>query len=203
MPKNKKNNNIEHSQSRNLFFKNYDLYETKGVNGPAKTGPGAGFYQNMDKYKSISDFLKQKRKKIKQRKNALLMIAKKAFDQNYIDFPSDYLYTDILSDISGDTEMSGMYSASVPTSYNEFYVSDIEEKSTYNSNIKVNNMGQKDYSIKDLKKDLFEFDTLNPSESDVYSLKQIVQPREDLETGYNKNPFSGTTDLGINIYNNI
>lgn len=202
MPKNKKNKQ-EHSQSRGIFFKNYDLYETEGANGPAKIGPGAGFYQNMDKYKSVSDFLKQKRKRINKRKNALLMIAKKAFDENHIDFPIDYLYTDILSDIAGDTEMSGNYFAAIPTSYNEFYTSDIEEESAYNSNIKVKNMGEKEYSMKDLKKDLFEFETLNPAESDVYGLKQIVNPREDLEEMYNRNPFSGTTDLGINIYKDI
>lgn len=52
------------------FFKNYDLYETEGVDGPAKHGPGAGLYQNMDKYKSVSDFLAKKRKRNKDKYKA-------------------------------------------------------------------------------------------------------------------------------------
>ncbi len=56
-----------------VFFKNYDLYETEGVGGKDKApSPGAGFYQNMNKYKSVADFLKKKRKGQKRRKMALL-----------------------------------------------------------------------------------------------------------------------------------
>ena len=202
MPKNKIEKN--HPQSRGIFFKNYDLYETEGVDGPAKMGPGSGFYQNMNKYKSVSDFLKQKRKKINKRKKAFLMLAKKAFDQNNLDFSTDFTTTPILSDLSGDnSDSSGLYFASTPVGYNSYYLSDVEQESPIKSNIKVKNMGQKEYSIKDFKKDLFGFELLNPAESDVYGLKQIVNPREELEQGYRRNPFSGTTNLGIDIYNNI
>lgn len=45
------------------LYDNYDLYETEGVKGPAKHSPGTGFYQNMEKYKSVSDFIKKKRKR--------------------------------------------------------------------------------------------------------------------------------------------
>lgn len=51
-----------------VFYKNYDLYDTEGVDGPAKQGPGTDLYQNMEKYKSVADFRKKKRKKkIKKR----------------------------------------------------------------------------------------------------------------------------------------
>lgn len=56
-----------------VFYKNYDLYDTEGVDGPAKQGPGAGLYQNMEKYKSVADFRKKKRrKKIKKRQAQLI-----------------------------------------------------------------------------------------------------------------------------------
>ncbi len=48
MSKNK-SEKAELSQTRfkEPLFKNYDLYETEGVNGPAKHGPGGGFYQYL------------------------------------------------------------------------------------------------------------------------------------------------------------
>ena len=46
------------------FYRNYDLY-----NVPGKHGPGAGWH-DMGKYDSISDFLKSKRKKLKDKYKA-------------------------------------------------------------------------------------------------------------------------------------
>ncbi len=89
-----KDDNVNHMYSRKLFFKNYDLYDVDGVDGPSKQGPGAGLYQNMNKYKSVSDFLRKKRKKKREkRKNAILNLLKKAEDENNIDFNSDELST--------------------------------------------------------------------------------------------------------------
>lgn len=85
-----KDKNPQHVYPRPpVFYKNYDLYETEGVDGPAKQGPGTGFYQNMNKYKSVSDFIRKKRKqKGRKRKLALLAIA---CDCNNIDFPTDQI----------------------------------------------------------------------------------------------------------------
>lgn len=58
-------NKNKHEQSRGLFFKNYDLY---GPQDPTENSPGTGFFQNMSKYKSISDFFEQKRRKKKSLK---------------------------------------------------------------------------------------------------------------------------------------
>ena len=85
-------------KARGVIFKNYDLYDV------GNSGPGAGFYQNMDKYKSISDFLKKKRKKSIKRKLSLAKLIyndvkylnsvidiylKASVDDNYIDFTTD------------------------------------------------------------------------------------------------------------------
>ena len=72
-----------------VFYKNYDLYDTEGVDGPAKQGPGTGLYQKMDEYKSVSDFRKKKRKKsIRKRQAAILYILSKT-DNNKIVTPED------------------------------------------------------------------------------------------------------------------
>ena len=42
-----------------VLFKGYDY----GDPPQSATSPGGGFYSNMHKYKSVSDFLKKKRKK--------------------------------------------------------------------------------------------------------------------------------------------
>ncbi len=51
------------------LYRNYDLYETEGVEGPAKHGPGTGLYQHMDEYDSVSDFREKKKKNKEQTYN--------------------------------------------------------------------------------------------------------------------------------------
>jgi hypothetical protein len=51
------------------LYRNYDLYDTEGVDGPAKHGPGAG-WNSMQDYKSVGDFLKDRRKKLKDKYKA-------------------------------------------------------------------------------------------------------------------------------------
>ena len=49
----------------NFFPHNYDLYETEGVDGKAKHGPGAGWNSILNNYKSVKEFLDSKRKRNK------------------------------------------------------------------------------------------------------------------------------------------
>lgn len=46
------------------FYRNYDLYDVEGVDGPAKHGPGSG-YNHMNEFKSIKDFLEFRRNRLK------------------------------------------------------------------------------------------------------------------------------------------
>lgn len=70
-----------------VFYQNYDTYET----GPGKQGPGAGLYQNMDKYKSVTDFRSKKRKKKirKRRAEFLQILLKLAGDKNNLTDPTE------------------------------------------------------------------------------------------------------------------
>jgi tRNA nucleotidyltransferase/poly(A) polymerase len=88
------------------FYRNYDLYDV-----PGEHGPGAG-WNTMQNYKSVSEFLETKRKKLKDkykaddswiqpngkikkenkiniRKNLLIKLADIDLDYNAIDFPVD------------------------------------------------------------------------------------------------------------------
>ncbi len=49
----------EDTMARGVLYKNYDLYAVE----PTDLGPGTGFHQNMDKYKSVADFREAKRKR--------------------------------------------------------------------------------------------------------------------------------------------
>lgn len=49
------------------WFSNYDY---GGPDKPSKISPGKGLYNGMDKYKSVSDFIKMKRKSRRELKNA-------------------------------------------------------------------------------------------------------------------------------------
>jgi hypothetical protein len=46
------------------FYRNYDLYNTEGVDGHAKHGPGAGWH-HMNEYKSIKEYLEHQRQRLK------------------------------------------------------------------------------------------------------------------------------------------
>jgi len=51
------------------FYHNYDVYEVDGVDGKAEHGPGEGWHA-MQNYKSVADFLKDRRKRSKTKYHA-------------------------------------------------------------------------------------------------------------------------------------
>lgn len=184
---------------KELLYKNYDLYETPGVDGKAKQGPGEGLYQNLDKYKSVSDFLKKKRKKKRaQRRQALLSILLK----QAIDFPID----DQISDpILGD---SGTYSDSVPIGgqLDEYLpLNDFEDKNPtqldFGRDYTDDEEASKDFDLESLVKKY-----LTPAEPSLYGLPDGISPKEDLDpsaTMSDRNVDYGTTDSGNTLYDNM
>jgi hypothetical protein len=63
------------------FYKNYDLYDVEGVDGPAHHGPGSG-WNHINQFKSIKEFLQFRRRRLK---------GKYVADDSYIeDTPSNH-----------------------------------------------------------------------------------------------------------------
>jgi hypothetical protein len=104
----------------NVMFKNYDYgTQTKSEKENTKLGPGSGFYSNMDKYKSVKDFVDSDRKmKRKQRKKklAFLCLAENKKDKEEIDLediPEDVLHdgeknSKEVDEISEDKSIAGI-----------------------------------------------------------------------------------------------
>lgn len=63
------------------FYRNYDVYDTEGVDGPAQHGPGSG-WNHMDEHQSVEEFLEFRRQRLS---------GKYVADDSYIeDTPSNY-----------------------------------------------------------------------------------------------------------------
>lgn len=205
------------------LYHNYDLYETEGVNGPAKHGPGTGFYQNMNKYKSLSDFINKKRKRNKDKYKAddsyiedngnitKNISVRKAFfvslmKKEAIDFPIDEFIGS--GPILGD---SGTVAASIPIGGQlDEYLTMPDSEGKLPTEL---NFGR-DYSedeinkidhINSLQKTLDELikKCLSPSESDLLGIPQGILPKEELDSPSDEDPDYGTTDSGNTFYDKM
>jgi hypothetical protein len=207
---------------KKIFFKNYDLYEQNGVDGPAKHGPGAGLYSNIDKYKSVSDFLNKKKYLIdkykaddsyieddgsitkgdkKSNKIARRMMLLSIIVKNAIDFPID---DQINSDpILGD---SGSYSDSIPVGGMfdaGLSLPDFEEKGPEQLNHGRDYVSDSKNMVL-IQSLLDKLDgMLNAKEPDLYGLPDGISPKEDLDAPSNEDPDYGTTDSGNTTYSNM
>lgn len=205
------------------LFKNYDLYETEGVDGPAKHGPGTGLYQNMDKYDSVEDFVKQKRKRNKDKykaddsyieddgsitksekksnKIARRMMLLSVLTKTAIDFPIDDQIgsTPILGD-------SGSYTYSIPIGgqLDEYLtMPDFEGKGPeeLSHGRDYTEDGDEDKKINIIQSLLTELEgKLNPTEPSLYGLPDGISPKEDLDAPNDEDPDYGTTDSGNTLY---
>jgi len=112
------NKYADHIQIRpNVIFKNFDYgQQTKSEKENTKLGPGGGFYSNMNKYKSVKDFINTDRKmKRKQRKKklAFLCFAKDENEIDLSDIPDDSLHdkdknSEEVDEISEDKSIAGI-----------------------------------------------------------------------------------------------
>lgn len=197
------------------LYRNYDLY-----NVPGKHGPGAGWH-DMHKYKSIADFLKAKRKKLKdkykaddkwiedkefdKKEKASKMKARAALLSRLTKVAIDYPIDDQIKSgpILGD---SGSYSNSVQIGgYLDKYLThnDFEGKSPdkldfgrdYSEDMKAG----KGLDTKSLEKILNKY--LPDGQNGLYGLPDGVKlPDEEQGDQSNINPDYGTTDVGITMY---
>lgn len=210
------------------LYKNYDLYETEGVKGPAKHGPGVGWH-DMHKFKSIKEFLASKRKKLKDKykaddswvqddgslskkppensklKTRAFLFAK--LTKLAIDFPIDDQVTPILGD-------QGTYSDSVQIGgYLDKYLpeDDFEGKSADKLNFgrdyteEPKERNKKELNLGDVINKLIE-KYHEPKEADLMGLPDGIEPKEDLDadkTVNDINPQYGTTDNGNTTYKNV
>jgi hypothetical protein len=199
------------------LYRNYDLYDT-----PGEHSPGSGYHHLLE-FKSVKDFLNDRRKKMKDkykaddswqldngtrvkkkaRSNLLGRLIKVA-----IDFPID---DQISSPILGD---SGTYSDSVPIGgqLDEYLtLPDFEGKSAdqldfardYTEDDETEDDEKKEKGSSFLLNKKFLEKYLNPAEPSLFGLPDGISPPEDLDAPSNENPQYGITDSGNTIYNKI
>lgn len=212
---------VDQSRFKTPFFRNYDLYETEGVDGPAKQGPGAGLYQNMDDYKSVSDFRKGKKKRnkdqykaddawieddgslvheIKKKKMARRLNLLQKITKTAIDFPIDDEIKDpVMSEdggtYTGSVPMGGLLDEYLPFDFNRKPASDLDFGTDHENEAKVTN------NVDDLMDEI-----INPKEPSLLGLPDEVLPNEDLDSDKTKSQRSqdyGTTDSGNILYNKL
>lgn len=206
---------VDQPRFKEPFFRNYDLYETEGVDGKAKQGPGTGLYQHMNDYKSVGDFLKKKRKEradkskvddsvqeddgtIKKTKTARRRALLEYFFKKAIDFPID---DQIANPILGD---SGTYSDSVP-------IGGMLDKFLPENDFEGKSPDQLDFGGNYDEPEISNIDSiinkfLNPKENSLYGLPDGITPPSDLDadkTISNRNSDYGTTDSGNTLYDKI
>jgi hypothetical protein len=201
------------------FYRNYDVYETEGVDGPAKHGPGAGWH-DMGKYKSIKEFLAEKRKKLKDKykaddswvqdsgkltKKDPKMQARASLLSRFVKIAIDFPIDDQINDpILGN---SGTYSDSVPIGgqLDEYLTEpDFEGKSADQLDFGRDYAESEKTGPVNVDKLIEKY--LNPKETDLYGLPDGIDPEEDLDadkTVNNSNPEYGTTDSGNTLYDKI
>lgn len=207
---------VDQPRFKEPFFRNYDLYDTEGVDGKAEHGPGSGLYQNMSDYKSVEDFLKHKRKRnsdkykaddsvqtddgnIKKTKSARRLALLQCFIKSAIDFPID---EQISNPILGE---SGTYSDSVPIGGNldEYLpLSDFEGKDPTQLNF------GRDYTEYTEPKNPADIESiinnfLNSKEVNLYGLPDGISPPSDLDadkTLSTRDSAYSATDSGNTLY---
>lgn len=206
------------------FYRNYDLYDTEGVDGPPKHGPGKG-YHSMHNYKSVSDFLKHRRKlKNKYKAKDLYKLDSgelvrkaseflfKSLIKNAIDYPSDDIVSPILP-------QWGTYQDSVPTAGFGDYSwskSDFEGKlpnelnfgRDYTNDVKPNsiNMAKIKSDLLKLISNLIDnyFDQmLSGKENSLYGLPDGISPTSDLDQPNDQQNNYVTTNSTNTTYKNV
>lgn len=198
---------VNKSRFKEPLYNNYDLYEVEGVDGSAKHGPGSGFYQSMQEFKSVKDFLKNRRKRNKDKYKAKDSYIE---DDGKITSKSDKIARRMLIlseivklgiDFSLDNQIdsfpttydSGAYGNSVQIGgvLDGLTYPDFEGKTQDQLNYGRDYTADIDY-INNLQ-DIFD-KMLNPEEPDLYGLPDGIDNNEDLENVSEQNNYYGILD---------
>lgn len=159
-----------------IIYQNYDLYEDgTGI------GPGGGLHSG--EYKSVKDFLKNKRKRKKKVRALLLSFLTKTAT----DYPLDSQVTPIISEESSyqaSLGPGGMYDSLTPEP-------DEEDKSPDKLNF------GRDYADQEVIEK--EDPGLTPAQPNWYGENSLLT-REELDSLYDQDPRYGIGDFGTNIY---
>lgn len=198
------------------FYMNYDTYETEGVNGHPKLGPGGGWH-NMHKYKSISEFRDAKRKHMKDKYKAddsyiedtkenrdyrisKMKIRANIFNQMIkiaMDFPIDDQIGS--GSIIGD---SGTYSdsAQIGGQLDEYLpLNDFEDKSPEQLNFGRDYVEDEDPPDVDRLIEKY----LTPAEPGLFGMPDGIDSKEDLDMPSQDQQQYGTTNSGNTLYNGM
>jgi hypothetical protein len=174
------------------FFSNYDLYDTEGVNGKAKGGPGTGIYSGKDK--SFSQF---RSRKSKARKKLLKDMVRKAGIKLAIDFDSDQNIheTEIIGD-SGSVADSNL-GGGLLDDYTQSTDSNSIEPTTpgYAENLDINEPNDKEYAA----------EPVVGAEPGLFGSQENFSNPEDLDADALENAGShyGITDSGNLSYQHL
>lgn len=171
---------------REPLFRNYDLYETEGVDGKAKHSPGTG-YNNLNQFKSIKEFRDAKKKNTDKyvaedsyKQDDGSIIKKKRSERRLallyalgIDFPGQ--------ELTYNTDNPQASSINPYGGITDQYTQSVDFDGKTNSNL---NYGQeKDYpnDISELSEEDMD-KLLNSAEPPFLGMDDTTDSREDLET---------------------
>lgn len=199
------------------FYHNYDLYETEGVDGASKLGPGAGWH-HMHNYKSIQEFRDAKHKHFenkykandfwiednetnrKQRIQKMRIRAKliNKIIKNAIDFAID---DQVRNPIGWGSESTVADAAPIGGNFDFAYPStDFEDKKPEELEFGREHIDDKP-DISNIETLLEQY--LRPVEPSLYGLSDGIDPKEDLDSPSDEQSQYGTTDSGNISYNEM
>ncbi len=208
---------------------NYDLYETEGVDGPVKHGPGAGWH-HMEKYKSIKEFIEAKRKRNKGKYKAedswiqddgshtksptkkkanfrmklLQELVKKAIDFTVDEYMDPTITVgDDGNPIQSVNPYGGYLDKYLPE--NDFEGKSPDKLDFGRDYVEEDNGRGHDVSLEDIL-EKFTKKYLSPAEPSLLGLPDGISPISDEDADFTVNdinPEYGTTDSGNTVYNEM
>jgi len=207
------------------FYRNYDIYQTEGVNGEPKHSPGSG-YHALFNYKSVADFLKDRRRKLQDKYKAddswiedtrenreeriRRMRTRAKLFSKFIKIAIDFIADEqggtnqLMWDMEAESGTGILGNSVYWGGFTDPYLPpmDFEGKRVDNLNFGRDYEGKLRIFDEDKLHALME-KYLNAKEPPPLGLPDGMSPPDDLDpvsTIQTEQPFFGTTDMGITVY---